>query len=610
LAEAIIPGSPNYPAADERSLALAEQFVRSIHPALGKAWTLAHEVLDAAAVARSGRPFHSLSAAQQDVLLQRWEQDRTLRGPLALVGLVHKLVHFDRSALRKSGGSVPIVRVERPRWAGQLQALDDCDDDIECDAVVIGTGAGGAVVGRELAERGHAVVFLEEGDYVSREAFDGSVLRAHERFYRGAFSIGNVVMPIFMGRLVGGSTAINGGTCFRTPTWVLERWCERLASDDFSPSAMDRHFERVERILDVQAARREVIGPIGDVMARGCDALGWSHHPIRRNAPGCDGSGFCDFGCRQDARRSTQIAYLPPALERGAVLFAGARARRIVLERGRAVGVEAESRRGRTVRIRSRAVVLAGGAIPTPLLLLEQGLANRSGQVGRNLSLHPSGGFMAAFDEPIDGHRHVPQGYACDQFLRDGILITAAQPARNVAPLLFPFCGRPFMEALDQADHMASFGLLVRDATANGRVWRKVGGLPVVTYHVGTEDVDRMHRAMIHAGEMCRAAGAKTLYPVVRGVGRLTGDRAFASFRDAQIRAADISWLSYHPLGTCRMGRDPKTSVVGLDHETHDVAGLFVVDASTIPGPLGVNPQLTIMAVATRAGERIAERLD
>jgi choline dehydrogenase-like flavoprotein len=610
FAEAIVPGSRCFVGADERTHAAAEQLVQAAHPALAGVWRVAHEVLDASALARTGRRFRSLPAARQDALLGAWEHDRRMRVPLALISFVYKLVHFDRHAPRKSGSSSALRTVERPRWMAQVRRLDDCEDTLECDVVVVGSGAGGAVVGRELAEQGLAVVFVEEGEHYLRDAFDGSVVGAHQRFYRPVFSVGNVVMPVFVGRLVGGSTAINGGTSFRPPPWVHARWCEELESDEFGAEAMAPHFERVERILDVQTARREIIGPIGDVMARGCDALGWSHHPIRRNAPGCDGSGFCDFGCRQDARRSTQIAYLPPAFERGAVLFASARARRVLVEGGRAAGIEVESRRGRRVIIRARATVLAGGAIPTPLFLLEQGLANRSGQVGRNLTLHPSGGLLAEFDEPIDGHRHVPQGYVCDEFLREGILVTAAQPALNIAGLLFPFSGRRLMSALDRIDHIAGFGLLVRDSSRGGRVRRDVGGVPLVTYHVTAEDTARVHRAMVLTGEMCRAAGARTLFPVAFGIDPIRTDADFARFRATRLAPSDVSWLSYHPLGTCKMGRDPKTSVVDVDHQSHDVPNLYVVDASVVRGPLGVNPQLTIMAWATRAAARIAAHLE
>ncbi len=234
----------------------------------------------------------------------------------------------------------------------------------EAEVVVIGTGAGGAVVGRELAERGLAVVFVEEGEHYRRDAFDGSAIHAHQRFYRAAFAFGNAIIPLFVGRLVGGSTAINTGTSFRTPSWVLDRWCGEIGTDEFAPQTMARHFDRVESELQVRAAERRVIGPIADVMARGCEKLGWSHAPIRRNAPECDGSGFCDFGCRTDARRGTNLSYIPPALEKGAVLLTGLRADRVLMERGRAVGVEGVSAQGRKIRVRAPTVILAGGAIP------------------------------------------------------------------------------------------------------------------------------------------------------------------------------------------------------------------------------------------------------
>ncbi len=613
LAEAIIPGSPTIPAADEVTVARAHDIVQSFHPSLSKAWRMAQAALAAAAVAQTGRSFDALSAARQDALILKWEDDPILKSALALVSLVYKFVHFDEKSVYSAlGGKLNVVdSLESPRWLRQIHRAETWEErEVECEVVVVGTGAGGAVVGRELAERGYAVVFVEEGEHHRRDAFDGSSVRAHQRFYRGAFSVGNVPMPVFIGRLVGGSTAINGGTCFRPPSWVLDRWCEQTGTDDFSVEALQPHIERVERILDVQPSDPRVIGPIADVMARGCEALGWSHFAVPRNAPGCDGSGFCDFGCRTDARRGTNIAYVPPALEKGALLLTGLRAERILIEGGRAIGVDAIAKEdGRPIRVRARAVVLAGGAIPTPLLLLKQGICNTSGQVGRNLSTHPSGGFSAFFDQEIRGHAHVPQGYGCDEFLSEGMLITAAQPDLNIAATVLPFAGRRLMETLARVDHLAYFAILVRDAVASGRVWRDVGGLPAITYSVAQDDVDRLKRGMVHVGEMCLAAGATRLHPTAFKMRVLDGARDLDAFRRASFGPGDFVWTSYHPLGTCKMGRDPKTSVVGPSHEAHDVPGLFIVDGSTVPGPLGVNPQLTIMAMATRAAAQIAERL-
>jgi choline dehydrogenase-like flavoprotein len=612
LAEAIIPGSRNVPAADETTVARAQDLVRELHPSLVRAWGAAQQAFDAAAVARTGRPFHALSAARQEELLVRWWSDPVLKSPLSFLSLVYRFVHFDRGDVYGAmGGKLNVVQgLDSPRWLSQVHPTGSWEQgDVECDVVVVGTGAGGGVVGRELAERGYAVVFVEEGEHHRRDAFDGRAVTAHKRFYRAAFSVGNAAIPIFVGRLVGGSTAINGGTCFRTPAWVLERWCEQMGTDEFSESAMEPYFQHVERYLEIGPSGRKEIGPIADFISRGCDALGWSHFPIMRNAPGCNGLGFCDFGCRTDARRGTNLSYVPSALQKGAMLLTGGKVERVLLEGGRAVGVEAAAANGKSLRVRARAVVLAGGALPTPLLLLQQGLANRSGQVGRNLSIHPSVGFAAVAEEPIHPSSHIPQGYGVDQFLREGILVLAAQPDANVIGAILPYVGQRLMEAVSSFEHLAHFGVLISDATANGRVWRDIGGVPAVTYNIAPEDVQKMHRAILLTAELSLAAGARRLYPETLGTPPLDGPGDLRAFRDARLSASDFVWTSYHPLGTCRMGLDPKTSVVNLDHEAHDVRGLYVVDGSSVWGPIGVNPQLTIMAMATRAAGRIADRL-
>jgi choline dehydrogenase-like flavoprotein len=612
LAEAIIPGSKKIPAADEATYARSMEVMEDFHPTIVKAFNVGVRALDAAALAFTGKRFHELDAHRQEDLLLRWQTDPVLKVPLAAVSLIFKFVHFDRTEVYETlGGKLNVVKnLEQPRWLSQVHRADTYpDDEIECEVVVVGTGAGGGVVGRELAERGLAVVFVEEGEHYRRDAFDGRAIEAHKRFYRGAFTVGNSPMPIFMGRLVGGSTAINGGTSLRTPPWVLDRWCDEIGTDAFSAGAMEPYFQRVESFLHIEPSPRDFIGPIANFVARGCDALGWSHRAIPRNAPGCDGKGFCDFGCRTDARLGTNLSYVPAALTKGAVCLTGARVDQVLVEQGRAVGVEAVTPTGRKVRVRGKAVILAGGAVPTPLLLLKQGLANSSGQVGRNLSVHPSTGYAAVAPEPMMGAAHIPQGYGFDQFLRDGIQVLTAQPDYNVSGVIFPFAGQRLMEVVDQIDHLAGFGILVSDAKASGRVWREVGGLPAVTYNLDPDDVRRMHQAMVLTSEMALAAGARHLYPFVVGHARLDGAKGLEAFRKEKLGPADFVWTSYHPLGTCRMGRDPKTSVVDLDHACHDLPGLFVVDGSTVRGHIGVNPQLTIMATATRAAERIADRI-
>ena len=608
LMEAIIPGSEKVPGADEITLRRTEELVEAFHPMLVGAWRTAQRTLSAAAFFSKGQPFHALSFAAQQEMLVSWRSNGVLRSALGLVSLLYKLVHFDRPQVyEKLGGHLNVVQsIEQPSWLSQVQHASEWQEGevVDCDVVVVGTGAGGAIVGHELAERGYAVVFVEEGKHYRRDDFDGSSVRAHQRFYRGAFSVGNAVMPVYMGRLVGGSTAVNGGTCFRTPSWVLDRFCDEMRSDEFSPSNMERFFTRVESALDIAPTDERYLGPMSDVIGRGAKKLGWSHSRIARNAPGCQGSGFCDFGCRIDGRNSMDISFVPRALRKGAVLFTEFRAEQVRVESGRATGLVGRAPDGREIRINARAVVLSGGAIPTPMLLLRQGICDESGQVGRNLTLHPSTGIAGLFEDRISGADYVPQGHVVDEFARENILLLTALADRNIAPATFTMVGTELTKAVEQMEHVGGLGTLVAD-DARGRVRAEKAGFPVITYNVTKLDVKRLHESMVRGGELLLAAGAKRLYPAMFSMPIVERDN-FHTLRNHEPTSSDFALVSYHPLGTCKMGRDPKKSVVDLNHETHSVKKLFVVDGSTVPGPLGVNPQLTIMAMAMRASERIA----
>jgi choline dehydrogenase-like flavoprotein len=272
------------------------------------------------------------------------------------------------------------------------------------------------------------------------------------------------------------------------------------------------------------------------------------------------------------------------------------------------VGIEGTGADGKRLRVRGKAVVLAGGAVPSPLFLMRQGLCNSSGQVGRNLTLHPSGGLAATFDEEIRGFDAIPQGYGCDEFVKEGILLTAAQPDFNYASIMFPYGGDRLMAALDDIASTAFFGLLISD-DARGRVVLDYDGTAAVHYNVLQSDADRYHRAIVKMTEICWAAGAKKVMPTIFGQHTFETRADFERFKKSKLAPSELLLTSYHPLGTCKMGSDPRTSVVDLNHQAHDLPGLFVVDGSTVSGPLGVNPQLTIMAMATRAADRIADLL-
>ena len=616
VAETVLPAGRFLPAAGEATVQKVEHFASMLPGPLQTGLAGLLRGIDALAWFHERRSFVRAAPARRLALLDRWRTADPIRRLLlrALVAPL-KMAHFDDPALYRQLGCVYETKVAaeaKPAYMrDRVHAALDGDLAVECDAVVIGTGAGGAVVGRELAEAGLAVVFIEEGKYFERKDFTSRTFEMQQKLYRrggSTFSIGNVPIPIPIGQSVGGSTTINSGTCYRTPDRVLAEWASDLGLTELGPEQMGRYFERVEGVLQVEAARAALLGGNGRVIARGADALGFTrHHPIRRNAPACDGQGVCCFGCPTDAKRSTNVSYVPLALRAGAELFAGARVDRIIVEGGRARGVVARTEDGKVLTVRARAVVVACGSLLTPLLLERQGLGRASGQLGKNLSIHPAGGALAEFDEQILPWKGIPQGYAIEDLHEEGILYEGVMVPLEMSMTLTSLIGPELIRLAESFDHVASFGFLIED-TSRGSV-HDVRGQPVIRYWLTEQDVSHLKRAFDVLAQIFFAAGARRVHLPIHGFAVLESPDALGAFRRATLRPWDFDLSAYHPLGTARMGLDPATSVIGADHQVHDTPGLYVVDGSAVPTSLGVNPQITIMALATRAAEKIAGAL-
>ncbi len=620
ICEAVIPAGERTPGADARTVERIERFLSGLPEAHRSAIRGMLVAIDAASLARSATRFASLPPQPRRALLETLERvDATrllVHGTLAIVKLHHFATREAQAALGHAAPP-PVAGRENPRWLSQIvdAGAQGGDVDLEADVVVVGTGAGGAPVAAELASRGFAVLLLESGRHHDRSELGGAPVEMLRRLYRHAGltgAVGNTVIPIPVGRTVGGTTTINSGTCFRPPTSVLRGWAAR-GLVGLSPDRMAPYVDRVWSDLAVGPSTRTAIGDVGRLIARGADALGWSHHPLDRNAPGCDGRGLCCFGCPTGAKRSTDVSYVPRALGLGAQLLTGVDVERVLLERDRAVGVEGRARAsdGRSVRVRVRAsvVVLSCGALHTPALLAAQGLCDASGELGKNLSIHPATSAVGIMPDAVAGWNAVPQGYCIDEFVGEGMLFEGATTPPELLASVLPGAGPSYVSLVEQASHMLAFGLMIRDES-RGRVRAGPGREPVVSYWLGDGDVRRLTRGLARLARVYFAAGAHEVVVPVAGIERLRSVRDVEALEGAHVRARQLDVSAYHPLGTATMGIDPFQSVVGPDHETHDVLDLYVVDGSSVPGPPGVNPQITIMAMALRAAEGIARRLE
>jgi choline dehydrogenase-like flavoprotein len=491
--------------------------------------------------------------------------------------------------------------------AADTESFTGADLNVDCGAVVVGTGAGGATMAAELAQAGLDVIMIEEGGYHTTESFTAESVRALRTLYRdggGGMTIGRPSVLFAEGRCVGGSTVVNGGMSWRTPARVLARWAEE--ADGVTEQDMDPYFAEVEARLHVALQDPETIGRDSELLKAGADVLGWQIVPNRRNQLHCAGSNNCNNGCPTGAKQSMLLTNVPRALAAGARLYTGCRVTRVTQ-----AGVVARfAGNGPQLTVRAKVVIVAGGAIQTPALLRRSGISSPSRQLGRNLAMHPNANVIAFFDEQVTGWHGVHQAFQIREFMADGIIVTANNLAPPMLAAMMPGHGRELGELMAGYNQVVTAGPLIED-TGRGRVRTVPGAGPQVFYHLADADAARVVRGVELTAQAMFAAGAKRVIlpfdgvPPARTLGEVKGVLAHPVRRRSMSRSMRL--YSIHLMGTARMSEDPSRGVVDSFGEFHGRPGLFVADASLFPTPTGLNPMETIVALALRNARHLIE---
>ncbi|MEV4312826.1 GMC family oxidoreductase [Actinocrispum sp. NPDC049592] len=503
---------------------------------------------------------------------------------------------------------LPLLLAANPETTGDFQPGGRPDPPLTCipswewrgaraDVVIVGSGAGGAVVAKVLAEAGVDVVVVEEGRRHTAEDFRRtSTFDRFRELYRDsgatvALGLPPVVLPL--GRGVGGTTLVNSGTCFRTPDTVLKRWQDDwgVPTEHF-PSLLDS----VEDMLQVRKQPENVLGGNGQRALKGALALGWEAQPLRRNAPGCAGSCQCAVGCPRNAKNGVHLNALPDACANGARIITEARVERIITARGRAEGVLIRRPDGTSFVLRADIVVAAAGATETPPLLRRSGLGQHP-MLGKGMAVHPATSVAGRFPEKVNAAKGVLQSVGIERFHDEGILIEAtASPAGLIT---FPLP----LEEIPRRDHLAYLGAMIADAPS-GEVHGRRRAIPA--YRLTTQDAGKLRKAMIEMGRVLFAAGAEE---VLTGLGKHPRARTTEHLEEIvrSTPAARLRVAAFHPTGTARMGADQQHAPVDVTGRLRGVQGVYIADASCIPTCPEVNPQLSIMAMAMSIADGITK---
>lgn len=469
------------------------------------------------------------------------------------------------------------------------------------DVVVIGSGAGGAPAAWALAGAGLRVALVEAGRLVSPASTHDALERHYvDQGFLGSADPGGMVL-LMAGEAVGGTTVINSGTSLRPLDECLRAW-DASAGTSFAGGGLDRWLEQVERQCGIGPSRREVLDASAGVVERGFAALGRDGvHVLPRNAPGCVGAGRCCFGCPSGAKLSTDRAFLPEAVDRGVRLLMGTRALSI-REDARGVEVLVQGPDGARRALRARAVVLAAGALGTPALLRGNRLGSHWRLAGDGFKLHPASKLFALMPDALP-HGGVPQGvgYRAPE-LPNVTMEGVHTPAAAAAPMV-QAAGRRHRWWMERYDHLATFGMMVRDR-ATGSV-RHPGGKRLLRYALDPQDARDLGQALLLTAEAMFAAGAERVLLPLAGVDPEVPDvDALRRLRPDDFTPERLLSCGFHPQGTAGIGR-----VVDADQRVLGTSRVWVADASALPGSPGVNPQVTIMALSLRLAERLAREL-
>ncbi len=665
LATTFVPGDDG----ERRAALTAEALERAADPSQVAQLRLVLRAMESrianAALGAGATPFSRMTREDRERYLLDWGRSRIAQRRTVFASL-RKLLTFLAYADPGIDGPNPRhvaigYRPERPPVAAELTPIvplalpfDDGDPGepmtLDADVVIVGSGAGGGVMAAELASEGRSVVVLEAGPYVDERSMPDNELDAFARLYlnHGLLATWDSSVTLLAGSGVGGGTLVNWMTTIEAPPAIREEWRREHGLDDLEDGG---DWSDDVRVLDEEmtVTPTAFVPPKDAVILRGAEALGWEAAPTQRNTPGCDDCGSCGFGCRRGTKQSGIRSHLAWAFAAGARIVPRVRVTRVLLEGGRATGVEglalvpdpATSEpvpdpaapggvRVRRLVVHARQVVVAAGALRTPAVLEASGLSHPA--IGRHLQVHPVSGVLARMPTPVEMWRGPMQGARCLEFGdaepgRHGYAIESAPGHPGLVALAAPWEGAgDHARLMQDVRYLAPLIAVTRDG-GTGRTSVTRSGRIRLDYRLDATGVATLRHAIDRISRLGRAAGAVELvvpgatsarYVAPSGSGArsdaATFDRYLASLASFDFGPNRATVLSAHQMGTARMGAgprdhacDPHGRVRVSDRGDVVVGGLYVADSSLFPTGIGVNPMLTVMALARRVSRTVLE---
>ncbi len=484
---------------------------------------------------------------------------------------------------------------------------------------VVGSGAGGGVAAALLAEGGQEVLVLEEGSHVPGSQMTQRAVDMYPRLYRdgGNQFTSDGAVNVLQGRTLGGSTVINMADVCEVPDGVHAHWQTVFGVDRYSLAHLREADDACRKAIGANQILETELNRNNALLLEGGRKLGLKGGAFIHNRVGCVGSGFCVVGCAYDAKRSVALTWIPRAIQTGrALVQTEARLSHYEVHGGKvvaAIGDMVEPISGRALgpfRVEADRFILSAGAIHSPVLLQKSGLGGP--QVGRNLSLQPQAALASLYPDEVVLFRGIPQASYLDHYetatAADGLggyRLEGVSGPPALAALMVPLGAHTTHQFMADLRRVASSLCLVPDRPV-GRVQIASDGRPKIVYPMQAAWKQSLVQSIHTAARVHLAAGAEAVLLPFAKARPVTSEADLKQLESLVVRPSDTPLLSAHPQGTCRMGTDPKKSVVGLDLKVHGTENLWVADASIFPTTSSTHTMLPTMSYAWMAMRDLA----
>lgn len=501
------------------------------------------------------------------------------------------------------------------------------------DVCIVGSGAAGAVLAKELAESGKRVVLLEKGGYhEGRDMNQRDADMIPLLWKNSGFNFDDSLrIAIAQGCCLGGSTIINDAVCFDTPLRVQQEWNGLGAN--FGENEWVDNLKKVNEILHVSEVAEEELSRNNKMLREGARRLGLlDHRNNHRNCINCMQCGFCHLGCHYETKQNVLVTYIHQALQHDdskMKVYCNCQVEKIEYKDGVVQGIEGDfvdidGKRSYRIRVNSKIAIISAGAIASTKLLLKNSISQSF--AGNGLCLHPGIQVVGDFDYEIKGNEGIPMAYTVHDF---GVSRKTDETIKNssydgceflLESIFLPLTqfsialsGSGIMQhrnLIQRFNNYSMAGIVVRDGNL-GKVSLTSTGRASVTYEPGKKELRALAKGAEILAKMWFELGANKIIIPHRGMSIIEKKEDIPKMVDMIVNdPSNLLLGSAHPQSGNKIGKNPEDSVVDSDCKVHGFKNLFVCDASVFPTAVGVNPQISVMTVASIIAARINKNWD